>query len=113
MIRIENVTKKYRGSARPALNQVSLEIDKGEFVFLVGASGSGKSSLISLMLREEVPTKGSVHVLGEDLVRIPSRRVPYFRRKLGVVFKTFACCLTKRLAKTSLLALRLLVVRAV
>ena len=89
MIRIENVTKKYRGTARPALNQVTLEIQKGEFVFLVGASGSGKSSLISLMLREEVPTKGSVHVLGEDLVRIPSRRVPYFRRKLGVVFQDF------------------------
>jgi cell division transport system ATP-binding protein len=89
MIRIENVTKKYRGSARPALNQVTLEIDKGEFVFLVGAAGSGKSSLISLMLREEVPTKGNVHVLGEDLVRIPSRRVPYFRRKLGVVFQDF------------------------
>ena len=89
MIRIDNVTKKYRGSAKPALNQVSLEIEKGEFVFLVGASGSGKSSLISLMLREEIPTKGSVHVLGEDLVRIPSRRVPYFRRKLGVVFQDF------------------------
>jgi cell division transport system ATP-binding protein len=89
MIRIENVTKQYRGSARPALNRVSLEIDKGEFVFLVGASGSGKSSLISLMLREEVPTRGQVHVLGEDLVRLPSRRVPYFRRKLGVVFQDF------------------------
>jgi len=89
MIRIENVTKQYRGSVRPALNRVSLEIDKGEFVFLVGASGSGKSSLISLMLREEVPTRGQVHVLGEDLVRLPSRRVPYFRRKLGVVFQDF------------------------
>ncbi|MEY4366927.1 MAG: hypothetical protein RLZ28_342 [Actinomycetota bacterium] len=89
MIRIENVTKQYRGSARPALNRVSLEIEKGEFVFLVGASGSGKSSLISLMLREEVPTRGQVHVLGEDLVRLPSRRVPYFRRKLGVVFQDF------------------------
>jgi cell division transport system ATP-binding protein len=89
MIRIENVTKQYRGSARPALNRVSLEIEKGEFVFLVGASGSGKSSLISLMLREEVPTRGQVHVLGEDLVRLSSRRVPYFRRKLGVVFQDF------------------------
>lgn len=89
MIRIENVTKKYRGTSRPALNNVSLEIEKGDFVFLVGASGSGKSSLMRLMLREDVPSSGSVHVLGENLVGIPSRRVPYFRRKLGVVFQDF------------------------
>lgn len=89
MIRIENVTKKYRGTTRPALNNVSLEIEKGDFVFLVGASGSGKSSLMRLMLREDVPSSGSVHVLGENLVGIPSRRVPYFRRKLGVVFQDF------------------------
>ncbi len=89
MISIANVTKKYRGTARPALNNVSLEIEKGEFVFLVGTSGSGKSSLMRLMLREDVPSSGSVHVLGENLVGIPSRRVPFFRRKLGVVFQDF------------------------
>ena len=85
MIRIENVTKQYKGSSRPALNKVSLEIEKGDFVFLVGASGSGKSSLMRLMLREDIPTSGSVHVMGENLVAIPSRRIPFFRRKLGVV----------------------------
>ncbi len=89
MISISNVSKQYRGSARPALNNVSLEVAKGDFVFLVGASGSGKSSLMRLMLREDVPTKGSVHVLGENLVGIPSRRVPFFRRRLGVVFQDF------------------------
>ena len=89
MIRIENVSKNYRGSARPALADVSLEIEKGDFVFLVGASGSGKSSLLRLMLREEIPSAGSVHVLGENLVGIPSRRIPFFRRKLGVVFQDF------------------------
>jgi len=89
MISIANVTKKYRGTARPALNNVSLEIEKGEFVFLVGTSGSGKSSLMRLMLREDVPSTGSVHVLGENLVGIPGRRVPFFRRKLGVVFQDF------------------------
>jgi cell division transport system ATP-binding protein len=89
MIRIENVTKNYRGSNRPALSDVSLEIEKGDFVFLVGQSGSGKSSLLRLMLREDVPSAGSVFVLGENLVGIPSRRIPFFRRKLGVVFQDF------------------------
>lgn len=89
MISISHVTKQYKGSARPALNDVSLEVEKGDFVFLVGASGSGKSSLMRLMLREDVPTKGTVNVLGENLVGIPSRRIPFFRRKLGVVFQDF------------------------
>jgi cell division transport system ATP-binding protein len=89
MISVQNVTKKYKGTPRPALDQVSLEIEKGDFVFLVGASGSGKSSLMRLMLREDIPNSGSVHVLGENLVGLPARRVPYFRRKLGVVFQDF------------------------
>ena len=99
MISISNVSKQYKGSARPALNNVSLEIDKGDFVFLVGASGSGKSSLMRLMLREDVPTKGSVHVLGENLVGIPSRRVPFFRRRLGVVFQDFRLLPNKTVAQ--------------
>jgi cell division transport system ATP-binding protein len=89
MISLQNVTKKYKGTPRPALDQVSLEINKGDFVFLVGASGSGKSSLMRLMLREDVPNSGSVHVLGENLVGLPSRKVPFFRRRLGVVFQDF------------------------
>ena len=89
MISLQNITKKYKGTPRPALDQVSLEIEKGEFVFLVGSSGSGKSSLLRLMLREDVPNAGSVHVLGENLVGLPARRVPFFRRKLGVVFQDF------------------------
>ena len=99
MISISNVSKQYKGSVRPALNNVSLEIDKGDFVFLVGASGSGKSSLMRLMLREDVPTKGSVHVLGENLVGIPSRRVPFFRRRLGVVFQDFRLLPNKTVAQ--------------
>jgi cell division transport system ATP-binding protein len=89
MISISNVSKTYRGASAPALNGVSIEIQKGDFVFLVGASGSGKSSLLRLMLREEVPSKGSVFVLGENLVEIPSRKVPFLRRKIGVVFQDF------------------------
>lgn len=89
MISISKVTKTYKGAQRPALNEVSIEIEKGDFVFLVGESGSGKSSLMRLMLREDTPTKGSVFVLGENLSKIPSRRIPNFRRKLGVVFQDF------------------------
>jgi cell division transport system ATP-binding protein len=99
MIRIENVTKQYKGTSRPALKNVSLEIEKGDFVFLVGASGSGKSSLMRLMLREDVPTSGSVHVMGENLVAIPSRRIPFFRRKLGVVFQDFRLLPSKTVAQ--------------
>ena len=89
MISISQVTKSYRGAPRPALDDVSIEIDKGEFVFLVGASGSGKSSLMRMVLREDLPSSGSIHVLGENLVGIPNRRVPRFRRNLGVVFQDF------------------------
>ena len=89
MISISQVTKSYRGAPRAALDEISLEIDKGEFVFLVGASGSGKSSLMRMILREDLPTSGTIHVLGENLVGIPNRRVPHFRRKLGVVFQDF------------------------
>jgi cell division transport system ATP-binding protein len=99
MIRIENVTKQYKGTSRPALKNVSLEIEKGDFVFLVGASGSGKSSLMRLMLREDIPTSGSVHVMGENLVAIPNRRIPFFRRKLGVVFQDFRLLPSKTVAQ--------------
>lgn len=89
MIRFDEVSKTYSRKARPALDDISLEILKGEFVFLVGASGSGKSTLIRMVLREETPTGGEVHVLGQRLKALPSRRVPFFRRNLGVVFQDF------------------------
>jgi cell division transport system ATP-binding protein len=89
MIRFDQVTKTYAGTTRPALNSVSLEVLKGEFVFLVGASGSGKSSFLRLVLKEEKPSKGKIHVLGQELNTLASRKVPYFRRNLGVVFQDF------------------------
>jgi cell division transport system ATP-binding protein len=89
MIRFDSVSKSYAGNSRPALNLVSLEILKGEFVFLVGASGSGKSSLLRLILKEEKPSSGEVHVLGQQLSTLSNRKVPYFRRSLGVVFQDF------------------------
>jgi cell division transport system ATP-binding protein len=89
MIRLDHVTKTYRGTKRPALNSIDLEILRGEFVFLVGASGSGKSSFLRLILKEDRPTSGNIHVLGQDLGAISNRKVPYFRRNLGVVFQDF------------------------
>ncbi|MGA1838041.1 cell division ATP-binding protein FtsE [Herbiconiux sp. 11R-BC] len=89
MIRFDRVTKTYRGTKRPALDSIDLEILRGEFVFLVGASGSGKSSFLRLVLKEDRPTSGNIHVLGQDLNAISNRKVPYFRRNLGVVFQDF------------------------
>jgi cell division transport system ATP-binding protein len=89
MIRFDGVTKTYPGTSRPALNGVDLEVLKGEFVFLVGASGSGKSSFLRLVLKEDRPTKGKIFVLGQELAAISSGKVPYFRRSLGVVFQDF------------------------
>ena len=89
MIRFENVTKRYRGTSKPALNEVGFEVQRGEFVFLVGASGSGKSSCLRLILREDSPSDGRVVVLGRDLRTLSTRKVPYFRRHIGSVFQDF------------------------
>ena len=89
MIRFDHVSKVYPGNPRPALSSVDLEILRGEFVFLVGASGSGKSSFLRLVLKEDRPTKGTIHVLGQQLNQLSSRKVPYYRRSLGVVFQDF------------------------
>ncbi len=89
MITFDNVTKLYDRNSRPALNSVSLDVDRGEFVFLVGASGSGKSTFIRLIMKEEHATKGTVYVAGANVARIPSWRVPRLRRGIGVVFQDF------------------------
>jgi cell division transport system ATP-binding protein len=89
MIRFENVTKRFRGTAKPALSNVDFEVLRGEFVFLVGASGSGKSSCLRLILREETPSDGRVIVLGRDLRSLSNSKVPYFRRHVGAVFQDF------------------------
>lgn len=89
MIRFEDVSKTYEGQSRPALNRVTVEIAKGEFAFLVGASGSGKSTFLRLILREYLPTAGHIHVAGKDLVRLHSWKVPALRRQIGTVFQDF------------------------
>ncbi len=89
MIRLDRVTKLYPSSARPALDDVSLNVDKGEFVFLIGPSGSGKSTFLRLLLKEENPTRGRVQVAGKDLGRLSRWKVPALRRTIGCVFQDF------------------------
>jgi len=88
MITLESVSKSY-STGVPALNDVSLHIEKGEFVFIVGDSGSGKSTLIKLLLRELTPTSGRIIVNNYDLARLRRRKVAKFRRNVGVVFQDF------------------------
>lgn len=82
MIRFENVTKIYPKQERAALDSVDLEITKGEFVFLVGLSGSGKSTFLRLVLREERPTSGNIIVAGKDLNTLSAHKVPELRRQV-------------------------------
>lgn len=89
MIRFDSVVKIYPGSHKAALEGIDVDIQRGEFVFVVGSSGSGKSTFLRLVLREEKPSSGTIHVLGQNLRAIPNRKVPYFRRNLGVVFQDF------------------------
>jgi len=88
MIRLENVTKAYKGNV-VALRDVSADIQKGEFVFLVGASGSGKSTFIRLLLKEERPDAGRIWVAGKEIANLSNWKVPYLRRNIGCVFQDF------------------------
>lgn len=89
VITLRNVTKSYKTSTRPALDGVSVEIEKGEFVFIIGPSGSGKSTFMRLLLKEERPTAGEVHVADYRVDRLPGRRVPKLRQRIGCVFQDF------------------------
>ncbi|MGO1526113.1 cell division ATP-binding protein FtsE [Corynebacterium variabile] len=89
MITFEKVSKTYRGSGRPALNDVSVNIDKGEFVFLIGPSGSGKSTFLELMIREEVADSGTISVADYQVNTLKPRDVPKLRQRIGYVFQDF------------------------
>jgi cell division transport system ATP-binding protein len=108
VIRFENVTKLYKGASRPALDDVSVDIEKGEFVFLVGASGSGKSTFLRLALREERPTSGNIWVAGKDLNKLPSWKVPMLRRQIGCVFQDFRLLPNKTVAGNVAFALEVI-----
>ena len=94
MIDFKNVSKLYPNDVK-ALSKVNLHIDKGEFVFVVGASGAGKSTFLKMIMREEVPTSGEIIIDGESLNAMKARKVPYYRRKLGIVFQDFRLIPTK------------------
>ena len=108
MIRLDHVTKVYPTTPKPALDDVSVEIDKGEFVFLVGSSGSGKSTFLRLLLKEEVPTSGSVLVAGKDLARLSHWKVPTLRRQIGCVFQDFRLLPTKTVFENVAFALEVI-----
>jgi cell division transport system ATP-binding protein len=108
MIRLDHVTKVYPTTPKPALDDVSVEIDKGEFVFLVGSSGSGKSTFLRLLLKEETPTTGSVFVAGKDLARLSHWKVPTLRRQIGCVFQDFRLLPTKTVFENVAFALEVI-----
>jgi cell division transport system ATP-binding protein len=108
VIRLENVTKVYPTSTRPALDDVSVEVERGEFVFLIGPSGSGKSTLLRLLLREDVPNEGNVWVANWNVGRLASRRVPRLRQRMGVVFQDFRLLPNKTVAENVAFALEVI-----
>ena len=108
MIRFENVTKIYPKQDRPALDRVDLDITKGEFVFLVGLSGSGKSTFLRLVLREELPTSGQIIVAGKELNSLSKRKIPELRRQVGTVFQDFRLLPNKTVAENVAFTLHIL-----
>ncbi|MFR9189193.1 MAG: cell division ATP-binding protein FtsE [Anaerotruncus massiliensis (ex Togo et al. 2019)] len=106
MIEFVNVSKVYKATGTRALSNFNVSIDRGEFVFVVGPSGAGKSTFIKLLMREEKPTSGEIYVNGQNLVRLKRRKVPYYRRTLGVVFQDFRLIPTMNVYDNVAFALR-------
>jgi len=107
VIRFQSVTKKYKETVL-ALDDVSVEVSKGEFVFLVGASGSGKSTFVRLVLKEEEPTSGEIWVAGKQLKSLPAWKVPFLRRSIGTVFQDFKLLPTKTVSENVAFALEVI-----
>ena len=108
MIRFEKVTKTYPGPGAPALDGVTVDIEKGEFVFLVGTSGSGKSTALRLILRETRPTSGRVYVAGKEINRLAGWKVPRLRRQIGTVFQDFRLLQNKTVSENVAFALQVI-----
>ncbi|WP_427383492.1 cell division ATP-binding protein FtsE [Janibacter sp. G56] len=108
MIRFDNVSKVYGRSKRPALAELDLEIERGEFAFIVGPSGSGKSTLLRLAIREERATSGQILIAGHDLRRLPHRKVPRLRRQIGTVFQDYRLLPNKNVSQNVAFALQVI-----
>ncbi len=108
VIRFEKTTVSYPGPGAPALDEVSINVDKGEFVFLVGASGSGKSTALKLVMREMRPTSGRVYVAGKEINRLAAWKVPRLRRQIGTVFQDFRLLSTKSVSENVAFALQVI-----
>ena len=108
MIRLEHVSKSYRTSTRPALDDVTVAVGKGEFAFLIGPSGSGKSTLLRLLLREEVASTGDVYVADLNVGRLSQRRIPQLRQRVGCVFQDFRLLSNKTVSENVAFALEVI-----
>lgn len=108
MITVRNVSKSYPTATRPALENITVHIDKGEFVFLIGPSGSGKSTFMRLLLKEETPTAGEIHVADFRVDRLPGRRVPRLRQRIGCVFQDFRLLQQRTVAQNVSFALEVI-----
>ncbi|WP_019807790.1 cell division ATP-binding protein FtsE [Saccharomonospora halophila] len=108
MIRLENVSKVYKTSTRPALEDITVDVDKGEFLFVIGPSGSGKSTFLRLLLREDVPSKGRVSVSNFDVAKMPRRKIPRLRQTIGCVFQDFRLLTNKTVAENVAFALEVI-----
>ncbi len=107
MIKLENVSKIYKGEV-VALSDASVEVEKGEFVFLVGASGSGKSTFLRLVNKEESPEEGRIFVAGKDIATLSSWKVPYLRRNIGSVFQDYKLLTNKTVYENVAFALEVI-----
>jgi len=105
LVQFYNVSKVYRNGVK-ALNDVSLKIDRGEFLFLMGSSGAGKSTFIKMLFREEIPTQGQIFVASRSIVRMKRHEIPLLRRSMGVVFQDFKLLENKTVAENIAFAMK-------
>ena len=107
MITFENVSKRY-ATGTEAVRDVSLEIEKGEFAFIVGPSGCGKSTLMKMLLKEVEPTSGRIYINGKDITNLPKKKIPYLRRSMGIVFQDFRLLQDKTVYENVAYAMRVI-----
>ncbi|PKM77016.1 MAG: cell division ATP-binding protein FtsE [Firmicutes bacterium HGW-Firmicutes-15] len=105
MVQFYNVSKVYPNGVK-ALNDISLKVDRGEFIFLMGSSGAGKSTLVKMLFREEVPTRGQIFVASRSIVRMKRSEVPQLRRNMGIVFQDFKLLENKTIAENIAFAMK-------